>query len=140
MTIDFTVTGDPVPQGSVKAFIPKGWTRAVVTSTSGPKLKSWRHDVAAVAMCCAAQSRWSADGPMRVVVTFGLARPLSVSAKKRPHPTVRPDLDKLCRALLDALTGVLWNDDAQVIFLAATKQYQPPPVQTLVQVSNEEKS
>ena len=40
----------------------------------------------------------------------------------------RPDLDKLQRAVLDALTGVLFSDDGQVVQLAAVKQYGQPGV------------
>jgi len=37
-------------------------------------------------------------------------------------PATRPsDLDKLVRAVLDALTGIVWKDDAQVVALKATK-------------------
>lgn len=35
----------------------------------------------------------------------------------------RPDVDKLCRAILDALTGVVYHDDSQVISLSAVKQW-----------------
>ena len=36
--------------------------------------------------------------------------------------SVRPDLDKLARAVLDALTGIVWVDDDQVVELAYRKQ------------------
>ena len=42
---------------------------------------------------------------------------------KRIYPFVRPDLDKLCRAVLDALTGIAYKDDQQVVSLFATKSY-----------------
>ncbi len=38
--VKFTVYGRPVPQGSTRSFIPKGWTRAVIT-TDNKKLKPW---------------------------------------------------------------------------------------------------
>jgi crossover junction endodeoxyribonuclease RusA len=34
-----------------------------------------------------------------------------------------PDIDKVCRAVLDALTGILYRDDAQVVALSAVKTY-----------------
>lgn len=41
--------------------------------------------------------------------------------------TTRPDLDKLTRAVFDALTDAhIWHDDAQVVGLVATKRYAPP--------------
>ncbi len=39
------------------------------------------------------------------------------------HHTKKPDLDKLARALKDALKGVLYHDDAQVVVLLARKVY-----------------
>lgn len=40
-----------------------------------------------------------------------------------PASPGRPDLDKLCRALLDGLTGVIYRDDSQVIYLNAMKRF-----------------
>jgi crossover junction endodeoxyribonuclease RusA len=37
------------------------------------------------------------------------------------HAGDAPDLDKLCRAVLDALTGVAWLDDKQVVALDARR-------------------
>lgn len=37
--------------------------------------------------------------------------------------TVKPDLDKLCRTVLDALTGVAYKDDSQVIGIIANERY-----------------
>ena len=57
-------------------------------------------------------------------MTFTLPRPRSVPVHKRPRPKVRPDLDKLVRALLDALQGIAFIDDAQVVRLEAVKEYE----------------
>lgn len=42
-------------------------------------------------------------------------RPASVSVKKRPHHTVKPDLDNLAKAVKDALQGVVYENDSQVV-------------------------
>ena len=39
------------------------------------------------------------------------------------EPTTPPDIDKLIRAGLDALTAVAYRDDAQVTFVRAWKRY-----------------
>ena len=54
---------------------------------------------------------------------FYLDRPSSVSMVKRPHPTVPPDLDKLLRAVGDSCSGVIYEDDSQVIRTLAWKVY-----------------
>ena len=129
MMLRFTVNGAPQPKGSMKAFIPKGWTRPVLT-TSNASLKAWEQTIRSVAQ--AHVSAYTTD-PVRVRLRFALPCPQSLSrrASRRPH-TMRPDVDKLARAALDALTGVIFKDDSQVYALSAVKQYarddQPPHV------------
>jgi crossover junction endodeoxyribonuclease RusA len=73
--------------------------------------------------------------PVSLTAFFYFQRPASVS-KSRAYPSVKPDLDKLCRAVLDALTGILWVDDGQVVRLAARKDYSSstPGTQVTVQI------
>jgi len=42
-----------------------------------------------------------------------------------PRHVGKPDIDKLCRAVLDALTGIAYADDSQVVALDASKVYGP---------------
>ncbi len=42
------------------------------------------------------------------------------------HPTSKPDLLKLARAAEDALTGLVWADDAQVVEMTLTERYGAP--------------
>lgn len=43
------------------------------------------------------------------------------------EPTVRPDLDNYAKSILDALNGVAWEDDAQVVQMNCSKLYAPQP-------------
>ncbi len=58
-------------------------------------------------------------------VQFFFERPKSVS-KKVTHKLTRPDLDKLIRGIMDALTGVVFQDDAQVTTIEAGKVLGSP--------------
>lgn len=58
--------------------------------------------------------------PVRVELTFIFVRP---KTSKRSYPSVKPDIDKLCRTVLDAATGHLFKDDSQVVVLNARKDY-----------------
>ena len=60
------------------------------------------------------------EGAIEIRASFYMPRPKSV---KRAEPTVKPDLDKLQRALLDALTSIVYRDDAQVVEIRASKHY-----------------
>ena len=51
-------------------------------------------------------------------LAFWFARP-----KKPSNPYPRGDCDKYVRGCLDALTGILYRDDSQVVAIAATKHY-----------------
>lgn len=58
---------------------------------------------------------------------FTLERPASVSAKKRPYPITKPDADKLARAVWDALKGIIYTDDSQIVRLTLSKDYGDAP-------------
>ncbi len=45
----------------------------------------------------------------------------------RVRPTVKPDLDNLAKGIKDALTGMIWRDDAQVVSLTVRKFYAVDP-------------
>lgn len=118
--LSFVVAGEAIPQGSAKAFVVKG--RAVIT-TDNPRLKEWRQKVVDAAELAMTDGGFG-DQPVAVSLWFRFVRPESVKAAARPWPSVRPDVDKLARAVLDALTtsGVV-SDDSRVVDLRAVKVY-----------------
>jgi Holliday junction resolvase RusA-like endonuclease len=62
------------------------------------------------------------SGPLAIEATFAFVRPKS-APKRRTMPEVKPDVDNLVKLLLDALNGVVWRDDAQVVEMRARKIY-----------------
>ena len=118
MTVTFFVAGVPVPQGSKTAFVVG--KRAVLTDANKDKLRPWRAEVTRVAGEAWA-GRESLAGAVSVEVRFVFERPKTV---KRDTPHVKPDIDKLLRALFDGVTDAkVWLDDAQVVRVNATKVY-----------------
>lgn len=119
--IDIFVPGIPVPKGSAKAFVVKG--RAIVTQDNGAKQKPWASSISYTAMQ-AMRFEKPVSGPVSISLTFYMPRPKGhygsgknsalVKDSAPQHHVSKPDLDKLCRCVLDALTGVVWNDDSQV--------------------------
>ena len=125
--IQIEVLGNPTPQGSKRVF------QGRVVEASGQKLKVWRKAIAVACHDLVSEEHSLLLGPVRVEVDFYLPRPSSVSMKKRALPIVPPDIDKLCRGLLDGIgqglvtgkvgDGMIYGDDSQVVELIARKHY-----------------
>lgn len=127
------VVGAPKQQGSKRGFVvqAKGAARprAVIVDDNKKPLKDWRTDV--VLGCqreveAATDVSWPLTGPIAVRLIFAMPKP---ARPKWPWPAVKPDIDKLERAVLDAMTDAgVWVDDAQVVDLHAVKQYPGPDI------------
>jgi len=127
--ISFVVYGIPQPKGSMRAFIVGNKRRRkqkVVITNSNKQLKNWSQLVSVVA-----QEYVPPEGPLKgaveVVLVFYLPRPRSISVRRRPFPTVRPDIDKLARGVLDSLKGKLYIDDSQIVRVEVCKYYDDVP-------------
>lgn len=128
--LTFTVPGKPVPQGGMMAFA-KG-NKAFVTHKKPKELGDYRARVALAAEFAQAKCL---TGPVELEASFFFDRPKShygtgknaeiVKASAPTYPTGRPDIDKLERALLDALSGVCFHDDSQVVVMRSSKHYAP---------------
>lgn len=116
---EFLIPGSPVPQGSMRHV---GGGRIV---SKNPQLKKWREKIGKIVTEQAGAPCHL--GPVSVTATFYLAKPGSV---KRDYPTVPPDLDKLMRAVGDALSidSAYLKDDAQIVEWHAKKAYGSPGV------------
>ena len=73
------------------------------------------------------------EGALEVIVTVILPVPGSYSKTRRERclagldrPIVRPDLDNYLKCL-DALNGIVWKDDSQVVMITAQKKYGEEP-------------
>lgn len=86
--------------------------------------EEWCHLVQAAARRqMAGQNPW--QNGIRIMVEFALPVPKAIGKANVgwfPHRK-RPDIDKLTRSLLDALTGIVYVDDSQVCMLAVNKVY-----------------
>ena len=63
-----------------------------------------------------------ADGPVSVRLLFLMPR-LKTVIRKYPTGKREGDVDKLLRAILDAMTGVVYGDDSQVVDAHPRKEY-----------------
>ncbi len=113
--MNLTVFGEPIPKGSTRAFVVNG---VAVTTNANPKTKDWERLIKGELQV--ARPGDIITGPVDVTLQFYMTRGKSV---KRPYPITKPDIDKLCRAAIDAMTGIVFKDDSQVIGLQAIKRY-----------------
>lgn len=60
------------------------------------------------------------NGPITLSVIASFLPPKS---RKRHYPTIKPDIDNIVKGISDALNGVAFEDDCQVIRLYAIKEY-----------------
>jgi Holliday junction resolvase RusA-like endonuclease len=115
------VPGNPAPQGSMKGHVIQG--RAVLT-TDNRRTKPWRADVHARLLDELEGGTIVFPGKEPVALSCEFVMPRTASepkTKTRPH-TKAPDVDKLVRALLDSLTGIVYRDDSQVTTLSISKR------------------
>lgn len=131
----FTVLGHPMPGGSKKGFVHPHTKRVVIVEDS--KNKPWRNAVAAAGLQARREAGFEiTNRPLHVEFTFYRTRPLSHYGSGRnatnlktsapDYPTTRPDVLKLARAAEDALTDVIWTDDAQIIDETLHKRWGVP--------------
>lgn len=136
MWFQLRVEGNPVPQGS---FRHVGHGRII---SANPKLNAWRESIATQ---IATQTPVRLlEGSIRVDLVFTLPRPKSVSKSLRKRPTTKNtgDVDKLSRAVLDAISLERYcqiiKDDSQVTDLHAAKRYADnTPTGVTIFISNE---
>lgn len=79
-------------------------------------------------------------GPIRLTVSIGVSVPKSWTKKKQAaamqqtiRPTGKPDADNMAKLIADALNGIVWKDDSQIVDLSVIKNYSAKPF-TLLQV------
>ena len=126
--VRITIPAVPVPQPRQRHRIvqPKNGQPFVMNYT--PR-KAAVQDFKATVRLAVQQAGLSApaDGPVIVDLEFYLPRPKRLMRAKDPDGpmphTAKPDRDNLEKAVLDALKGLAWRDDAQVFDGRTRKWY-----------------
>ena len=82
----------------------------------------------------AAGGMWFADKPVSVSIAAFYPIPKGTSKVKAKlmlakeiRPVVKPDIDNICKVVLDGLNGVAFADDKQVQSLSVSKWYSDQP-------------
>ncbi len=143
MNLEFFIPGIPAPGGSKRAFVLKRRDGSIVRRANGSPMvnivddagqrnKDWRASVAHFAQI-AMNGQQPTDAPLEVSITFFRARPKGHFGKRGlkdsapPFPTPKPDATKLMRSTEDAMTGIVWNDDSQIVNQHVYKRFSDRP-------------
>lgn len=146
MRVEFTVMGVARPAGSKRAFALRRKNGSLVTRAGGApvinvvddckKSGEWKQAVAWAARQSIGAGVPLIEGPVSLELRFYAPRPknqyrtgrnagmLRDDAPKRP--IAKPDVLKLARAVEDALTGVVWHDDCQIVDEKLSKMWGTP--------------
>lgn len=108
------VAGDPIPQPRPRITVRAGFANAY-TPKDHP-IHAYRDAIA-----LSWRPRPQLDGPLRLEIELVFTRPKS--ARKRQWHTVKPDASNVVKGIEDALNGLAWKDDSQVIELVVRKGY-----------------
>lgn len=132
--ITITITGHPVPKGRPRFAMRGGRPRTYTDA----KTSRWESDARLEARARLGARR-PLTGPLRLEVGIHLTIPASWPDWKRNaalrgniRPTGKPDLDNVLKATKDAMNGILWLDDSQVVDITARKHYTDAPRVTLI--------
>ncbi len=136
MIVEFFVPGRPAPGGSKSAFpIHTGKyktnqrgkvqeiIRVIVSDAGGQRTKDWRTSVreacrsvfTSVPLTCPVKMSVTFFMPYRKM-DFGTGKKKGILKENAPNfVATKPDFLKLLRSTEDSLTGLLWQDDCQVV-------------------------
>lgn len=114
MTIHFRVPTLPVAQPRARATAINGQARMYEAKKEHP-IHTFKASVKQAAY--AAYQGAPLEGPLSATLTFVFAS----KKKLRVYKTTRPDIDNIQKACFDALNGLLFKDDSQIVSVTATK-------------------
>lgn len=132
--IVFEVKGQPVGKGRPR------FVRATGHTYSPEKTRLYEKSVADAYTKASGKVL---DGYITIQISAFYKIPKSVSKERRVQmerglikPIVKPDIDNVVKAILDALNGTAYHDDNQVVSVFAKKRYANEPF-VKVEVENE---
>lgn len=127
MEIKFTVPGQPVPQGR-----PRFTTKPFMRTYDPPQSAKYKRKVKKFADKIAPDEPLKGELLVEVLIFKETLKSFSKVKKKAAEaktlrPITKPDADNYAKGILDAVKGVLWEDDGQVVDLVTRKFYSEIP-------------
>ena len=128
MEICFFVPGPP--QGKARARTVYNRRAGYTQSFTPQKTVLYENWIKSMYWQESRQAMWGEAEPLSVRITAVYEPPKSAGKRARARmlageffPTKKPDADNIAKVVLDALNGVAYRDDSQVVRLAVEKEY-----------------
>jgi Holliday junction resolvase RusA-like endonuclease len=119
--LEIHIPGPAVAQSRPR-FARRGNHVATYDATPSRDYKSWVKQCAIEAMKQSNAGLIPREVPLKIVIAVTISRPASIP-KKRLMPTVKPDLDNIVKTIQDALEGIVYQADQQIVSIFSDKQY-----------------
>ena len=131
----FMVEGEAIPQGRPR-FTRQGH------AYDPAKSRDYKEQVAlAASFAMRGEEIFPKGIPLKCVITIWQKMPKRFTKKQKQlaeteflRPTVKPDVDNIAKAITDAMNGIVYADDAQIVELVCGKYYAEEP-RVMVKVS-----
>ena len=135
--IEFKVLGEPVGKGRPKFSTVNGYSAAYTPS----KTVAYENLVRlSFRQQCSSFKPYDKSVSLSAQIVAFFPIPKNTSKKRtqmmidgQERPTKKPDNDNIAKAVLDALNGIAYHDDAQIVSLSVDKYYSDEP-KTVVRI------
>ena len=127
--VSFTVPGQPVAKGRPKFARQGGFVRAYT-----PEKTANYETLVKLAAGEAMAGESPLQGPLSLMLRLYVQIPKSTTKRDRArieaggfYPTKKPDVDNVLKTVTDAMNGIVYGDDAQIVTVTVTKAYADTP-------------
>ena len=130
--LKFTIPGEPKAQARARSTVINGRVHTYGEDVS----RNYKNYVKMIAQVAATEQGWTFAGTEGIGVNIYAYMYIPQSKSKKFHaaamagderPTKKPDVDNIFKAVSDALNGVLYGDDKQIIHARVEKHYSDEP-------------
>lgn len=140
LSIHFTIPGEPQGKARARTFYNPRLGRS--QSITPEKTVLYENLIKSCYEAGDIKGRWFDKEPLRMEINALFGIPRSASRKQREEmiagqrtPTKKPDADNIAKVVCDALNGIAYKDDTQIVSLHIKKSYttDEPRVEVMIQ-------
>jgi len=125
-SLRFNIKTKPIPQARPRFYVRYHGLKGFVGAYDQDRSKSYKEFIAWHGRLKANEAGLlnPSQQPIALEIIFQMGK----NNRLNEYHTKRPDLDNLIKSVKDALTGIIWKDDSQIVKLRAEKRFGPEQV------------